>query len=422
VTARGLRSLPFGAVGGPTAGYVAVGVSGFALLASGPRLLGHDEFSLLAIAWTIATIVGVGIGQPGEQTVTRVTAGAGESPVATGVQRRLGAVAALTLLLPVAAWLGHAPLLGGSVLWSSSVVVFAVGWAVLAGPRGRLAAASDFAGYSGTLAAEATTRVGLCALAWLVPSAASALLAAAVGVPMLVSALVARRRLPATVGGPAAATVRAHASEQSFITAVALLSQVAINSAPLWLQARATDAALAGQLVSATSYLRIPIFLIGGLGTVALSAVSGAHGSRDLVRARRIALRSAGTAAALGIVGTAVLLLVSGPALHVLYGTAIDLGEGTLLVIAAGTVLAMTAGIVTLVCLGCDRSAATTAVWLTAAGVVTLALALQGGTVLGVVVVTALGQAVALLGLGVVAARALGRPDRAPSETSGPVP
>ncbi len=422
MTGRGLRSLPFAAVGGPTAGYVAVGVSGFALLASGPRLLGHDEFSVLAIAWTIATIVGVGIGQPGEQTVTRVTAGAGETSVGAGVQRRLAAVAGLTLLLPLAASLGHAPLLGGSVLWSTSVVVFAVGWAFLAGARGRLAAASDFAGYSGSLLAEAIARMALCALAWLVPSAASILLAAAVGVPILVSALVARRRLPATVDGPVRVTGREHLSEQSFITAVALLSQVAINSAPLWLQARATDAALAGQFVSATSYLRIPIFLVGGLGTVALSAVSGAHGSADLVRARRTALRSAGTAAALGVAGTALLLLVSGPALHVLYGTAIDLGEGTLLAIAAATVLSMTAGIVTLVCLGCDRSAAAAIVWLTAASVVTLALALQGGTVLAVSVVTALGQAVALLGLGIVAARALGGAVEAPSSASGPVP
>jgi O-antigen/teichoic acid export membrane protein len=377
---------------------------------------------VLAIAWTIATIVGVGVGQPGEQTVTRVTAGAGEPSVAAGVQRRLAAVAGLTLLLPLAAAVGHAPLLGGSVLWSSSVVVFALGWTFLAGPRGRLAAASDFTGYSGTLVAEAVARVGLCALAWIVPSGASVLLAAAVGVPLLVSALVARRRLPALATGTVPVPGRAHASEQSFITAVALLSQVAINSAPLWLQARSTDAALAGQFVSATSYLRIPIFLVGGLGTVALSAVSGAHGSRDLVRARRTALRSAGTAAALGIAGTALLLLVSGPALHLLYGTAIDLGEGTLLVIAAATVLAMTAGIVTLVCLGCDRSSAAAAVWLLAAVGVTLALAVQGSTVLAVAVVTALGQALALLGLGTVAARALRGPVEAPSSTPGPTP
>ena len=129
-----IRSLPYVDVGGPTAGYVAVGLSGFVLLASGPRLLGHDEFSVLAVAWTIATIVGVGIGQPGEQTVTRVTAGSGDPAVSVGVERRLVVVAALTLLLPALAASGHAPLLGGSVLWSSSVVVFAAGWAMLAGP------------------------------------------------------------------------------------------------------------------------------------------------------------------------------------------------------------------------------------------------------------------------------------------------
>jgi O-antigen/teichoic acid export membrane protein len=312
------------------------------------------------------------------------------------------------VLLPVLASLGYAPLLGGSVLWSSSVVVFALGWTFLAGPRGRLAAASDFSGYSGTLLAEGLTRVGLCLLAWMVPSAAALLLASAVGVPVVVSALVARRRVPTQPPGDGEVAGHAHLSEQSFITAVALLSQVAINSAPLWLQARTTDAALAGQYVSATSYLRIPIFLIGGLGTVALSAVSGAHGGRDLVRARRTAIRSAGTAALVGLVGTGALLLVSGPALRIIYGTNVDLGEATLLVIALTTVLSMTAGIVTLVCLGCARSAPAAAVWLLAALGVSAGLAAQAGSVLSVAVVTAIGQVVALTGLGLVSVRALG--------------
>ena len=404
----GLRSLPLVDVGGPTAGYVAVGVSGFVLLASGPRLLGQGEFSVLAIAWTIATVLGVGIGQPGEQTVTRVTAGTGDPHVAAAVQRRLAVVAGLTVVLPLLAWSGHAAVLGSSVLWASSIVVFAVGWVLLAGPRGRLAAAKDFSGYSGTLLAEAVVRILLCAAAWLVPSAASSLLAAAVGVPIVASALVGRRRSRAAVPATPSSVRGAHISEQSFITAVALLSQVAINSAPLWLQARATDPALAGQLVSASSYLRIPVLLMGGLATVALSAVSGAYGVGDLPRARRTALRSSGTAALLGLVGTSLLLLVSGPALRLLYGSTIDLGAETFLVIALTTVLAMTAGIVALVCLACDRSAATAAVWAVAAGIVTLALALRGDSVTAVTVATAAGQAIALVGLAAVALRALG--------------
>jgi O-antigen/teichoic acid export membrane protein len=415
----GIRSLPFVDVGGPTAGYVTVGVSGFVLLASGPRLLGHDEYSVLAIAWTIATIIGVGVGQPGEQTVTRVTAGTGSPHVAAAVQRRLAVVAGLTLLLPVLAWTGHLPLLGSSALWSASVVVFALGWMLLAGPRGRLAAVRDFTGYTGTLVAEGAVRILLCVVAWVVPSAASWLLAAAVGVPILASAAVARRRAAPTTAPAGRPGVTAHVSEQSFITAVALLSQVAISSAPLWLQARATDPALAGQLVSASSYLRIPVLLLGGLATVVLSAVSGAYGVGDLRRARRTALRSSATAAALGLGASAVLLLVSGPALHLLYGSTLDLGEGTLLVIALTTVLAMTAGIVALVCLGCDRSAATAAVWAVVAVAVTLGLALRGDSVSSVAIVTACGQALALVGLTAVALRGLGsRDDRRTPDTT----
>ena len=408
MSGSGLRSLPFVDVGGPTIGFVAVGGSAFVLLASGPRLLGHDEFSVLAIAWTLATILGIGIGSPGEQTVTRVTAAGGGPTVSAAVQRRLAVVAAVTLLLPLLALTGHAPLLGGSVLWGGAVVVAAVGWALLAGPRGRLAAARDFTGYTRSLVAEAVARTALCVLAWAVPSVAAPALAAAVGLPVVVSALVARRRASTAVPAAAAPT-GAHGSEQSYITAVALLGQVAINTAPLWLSARATDAALAGQYVSATSYLRIPLFLVGGLGTVALSAVSGAFGVGDLARARRTSERSAATAALVGLVSVAVLLLVSGPALHLLYGSAVDLATGTLAAVAVTTVLLMTANVLSLVCFGCDRSRAVAGVWLVVAVGTTLGLAVRDWSTLGVAVVTGIGQAVAVLGLSVVAARALRR-------------
>jgi len=398
--------MPFADVGGPTVGFVAIGVSAFALLASGPRLLGHDEYSSLAIAWTVATILGSGLGAPGEQTVTRVTASGGDPIVSAGVQRRLGVVALLTLVLPLAALTGHGPMLGGSVLWSSSVVVAAAGWALLAGPRGRLAAARDFTTYTRTLLSESVVRLALCGLAWALPAVAAPALAAAIGVPVVVSALVARARASVVVVTDPSTASRAHASEQSFITAVALLGQVAISTAPLWVQARATDVALAGQFVSATSFLRIPLFLVGGIGTVALSAVSAAYGVRELDRARRTTQRSTAAAAGIGLAGVVVLLLVSGPALRLLYGGAIDLGEGTLLAIAVTTVAYMTATVLSLVCFGCDRSRAVAAVWAVIATLTTLGLGVWGRSPLGAATVTACGQVlgvVALLGVAAVA-------------------
>jgi O-antigen/teichoic acid export membrane protein len=234
-------------------------------------------------------------------------------------------------------------------------------------------------------------------------------LAAAVGLPVLLSAVVARRRAAAVVVAATSEPSRAHGSEQSFITAVALLGQVAINTAPLWLSARAVDAALAGQLVSATSYLRIPLFLVGGLGTVALSAVSGAYGIGDLARARRTSERSAATAALVGLAGVGVLLLVSGPVLRLLYGSAIELAAGTLAAIAVTTVLLMTANVLSLVCFGCDRSRDVAAVWLTVAVVTTIGLAVWGRSTLAVATVTGFGQVVAVVGLTGVAASALRR-------------
>ena len=67
----------------PTAGFLTVGVSAFAMLAAGPRLLGDAEYSGLAVAWTVATIFGFGLAIPAEQTITRRIAGGGEA----GIQR-----------------------------------------------------------------------------------------------------------------------------------------------------------------------------------------------------------------------------------------------------------------------------------------------------------------------------------------------
>ena len=394
-------------VGGPTAGYVAVGVSGFALLASGPRLLGSIEYSLLAVAWTMVTIVGVGLAQPGEQTVTRVIAGGGQHGVSRTVVLRLLVVAAAALLLPALSWTGRSPWFGASALWAWSVVIAVAGWALVSGPRGRLAGASDFRSYSAVLLAEAFVRMLVIAAAWALPSLAAPLLAAAIGVPLVAAAVVAvvLARRHNTDSRPAERP--AHFQEQGVITAVALLGQVALSTAPLWLQAQSPDAALAGAFVTATSYFRIPILFIGGLAAVALTAVSASVSNGDVGSARRQARGSLLGATAVGVAGASALLLLAPLLLRLYYGQQIDLGPGVLMTLAATTVLAIAAGMLTQVLYGARRGATALAVWAIATAVTTLLLATARGDVLRTAVGVAIGQLIATAALALASVRAL---------------
>ena len=174
---------------GPTAGYSVVGLSAFILLASGPRLLGADEYSLLAVAWTALTIFGFGLAFPAEQTVTTVVAGGGSPKETLRIQGIVLSVACLTVVLPLAALLGANHLLGDSILWSMAIFGGSLAWAANVEPRGALAGAGRFHAYGLAQVGEGVTRILLCAAAWVLPQPA-AWLAAALVLPLVASALI----------------------------------------------------------------------------------------------------------------------------------------------------------------------------------------------------------------------------------------
>lgn len=396
-------------VGGPTVGYVAVGASAFALLATGPRLLGPSGYSVLAVTWTTSTIVGLGIAFPGEQTITRVLAAGGGSSVVRRVERRLGALAVLSLLLPLLALAGREPLLGGSALWSLSLSLYIAGWAGLASARGRLAGTRGFTSYATTLLVEAGTRIVLCLLAWVVRPWATVLLAAAICLPMIASAASGMRRARHVDRSAPEVGAHSHLREQLLVTVIALVSQIALNSAPLWLQARSGDSVVAGQFVSTTSYLRIPMLLVGGLTAVALSATSNAVGDADPARARSIVRRTLAALLGVAVAATGVLLLLSGPGLRLLYGAGLSIDHATMVVIAMGTVAAMLAGLLTVLTFALHRHGTSATVWVLVALAATCALALAGSTPLGAAAATSAGQALAAAALLVTVAVALRR-------------
>lgn len=412
----------------PTVGYVAVGVSAFALLAAGPRVLGQDAYSDLAVAWTVSTIFGFGVAIPGEQTVIRGVAGGSTGPVTRHVRTRLLLATTPILLCAVAAGMGVGLFGVDEPIWWVATAVAAIGWALLMSPRGSLAGRGDFTAFGVALIIEAAIRVALVALAMVVPrgSAASTwLLAGAVGLPLLVAAgaAVALRRhalesadsagdepdrslaastlsRPATPGGTA--------GEQSSLTALALAMQVLLNSAPLWLSARPeVSAATAGLYVSVTSYMRIPALFTGGALAVVLSRASSMHADGDRGALRAMLSYHLRVIGGLTSALTLLLILAAPVGLAILYGRGTQVGWLVLALIGIATVLFSIGNLATSALIGMQRAGAAAGVWALAAVCASVGLAFVPPTLVGASWAVLVGVVVGCIGAAVVLARGL---------------
>lgn len=346
---------------GPTAGYTAIGLSAFLLLASGPRLLGADEYSLLAVSWTILTIFGFGLAFPAEQTVTTIVAGGGPHDQVRRILRIVALVAAALVVLPLAALVGANHLLGDSVLWSTAILGGAVAWTANVVPRGMLSGAGRFHAYGLTQVGEAVTRILLCALAWVLPQPA-VWLAAALVLPLVTSAVIGYRRSERPEDpGARPPDPAARVSSFGAIVVVAVSFQLILNAAALVIQWRLPGQP-AGEYVSAMTYMRIPMLLTGGFMTVVLSSAALAWASANS-RALNRALSMAGLGALTCLAATVGVWLVSSAALTVFYGSTIEFERGTLALLGIVVVLAVTANLLTQIGLGAHRQRAMAVIW-----------------------------------------------------------
>ena len=412
----------------PTVGYVAVGISAFALLAAGPRVLGQDAYSDLAVAWTVSTVFGFGVAVPGEQTVVRGVAGGSAGAVTRHVLFRL--LLATTPILVCAAFaVAGVDLLGVEApIWWLATAVAAIGWAVLMGPRGSLAGRGNFAAFGVVLIVEAVGRVALVAGAMVAPRGSDGstwLLAAAVGLPLLVAAgaavVLGRRALASAQAQDAAPSLSLSAApvpqpvvthgtagEQSSLTALALAMQVLLNSAPLWLSARPeVSAATAGLYVSVTSYMRIPALFTGGALAVVLSRASSMHSDGDRGALRGMLAYHLRVIGGLTSALTLLLILAAPVGLAVLYGRGTHVGWLVLVVIGVATVLFSLGNLATSALIGMRRSGAAAAVWVLAAVCATAGLAVVPPTLIGASWAVLVGVVVGCVGAAVVLIRGL---------------
>ncbi len=390
-------------------GYGAVGASAFALLAAGPRLLGPDGYSSLALTWTVVTIIGIGVAAPGEQTITRSIAAGSDDGVVAAVARRLTVLPVVaTLLLP-----GAVLLLDQQVrdvgIWTSTLVVSAASWVVMACTRGTLAGRHRFDQYAATLLTESATRIVLVAVAWLAPAYALWWLAASVALPLVASAGVGLLALRRSVDLSAESFPEDSRREHLSITSVALLGQVCMSTAPLWLHWQSADEALAGAFVSATSYMRIPLLLAGGLYGPILAQAAQAYAAWDRHRVWNRTLVGVFTGVGGSSAMVFVLFVASGPALTLLYGGNIGLSNAVLLLLGLSTIGSVASNVLTQVLYGCERSPSASLAWIPPAFVTTLLFASSDGDVGRMAASMAVGQIIAVVGLLALLPRALPR-------------
>lgn len=391
-------------------GYGAVGASAFALLAAGPRLLGSGGYSSLALCWTVVTIMGIGVAAPGEQTITRALAAGRPDSVVAGVARRLALLPLLAAALLPATVLVLDEQVQNAGVWTPTLVLSAVGWVLLACTRGMLAGAHRFEWYAATLLTEALIRIGLVVVALLAPPEQALLwLAASMAVPLAGSALVGWWGLRDSIDLGARASFRDSRHEQGSMTTVAVMGQICMSTAPLWLHWQSTDEALAGAFVSATSYMRIPLLLAGGLYGPILAQAATAFAERDRLRVRNRTVIGLLVGVGGSTAAVLMLLVASGPALTLLYSGNIGLSNEVLLWLGLATIGSVASNLLTQVLYGCERSPSTAVAWILPAVLTTVLFATAGGEVGRIAWSMAVGQFIAAAILGALLPRALPR-------------
>lgn len=361
---------------GITAGYLAVAGSSVVLLGAGPRILGPDGFSTLAMVWTLSTLFGLGLANPTELVVTRrVSAG---EPAALRPLRWLalwGTLSAAAVLL----FCGSLPAAQNGIGLVPGTLAAVLGWVAACWVRGILAGTGRLMRYALVLVVEASLRVLLVALALYFPQWAGALLAAAVGGPLLVAAgigLLLRRPVPRSHR-----TRSDHAGEHLYFAIVSLAYQLCLNGPALALdwQVGPTQPALVGAFVAVSTVLRSPSLLVGGLSTQALVTLSRAwvRGDRSGYDAgtRSLALRWAAL-----VIPTTLLVLVLSPwLLPLYYGSSTDVPTSLGVALAVSTVVATGAAVGTGPLFAAGRGRTAASAWASGAFVTTVVVVSSGG-------------------------------------------
>ena len=407
---------PIGAVGTVAGGALLSGAASVAGLALATRTLGTGRVGPLAVAWTLAVVVGPGLWSSVEQEAARATArGEGTAAVSRLVVRRALVAAAV---VATAGMIARHRLFGGSTAVPLALAAVAAAYGPLHLAWGRLAGERRSSALAVAIAVEGMTRlvlVGGTASVTDAVGAFAAALAAAVALAAVVATATARagERVrpdnPATVdlrtgdpesedrggtGGGTAARVRS-------LTWAGLLSQGLFLTSPaiFELLTPAEDPRTA-RLAMAVVMARAPALAWKGVLAAVVPAVAADTPDSPGERAApasvaRAVLAGTGVAA---VVGTVVAVALGDRVLELLTGAGPRLGQPALALLAVATAAFLGALTATSALAGSGRARAAASSWAVGVTVAAAAVVVPGDPLRRVVTSLAVGTAVALAG------------------------
>jgi iron(III) transport system ATP-binding protein len=384
------------AAGTVATGALVSGAASVAGLALAARALGPSRAAPLAVAWTLAVVVGPGVWSAVEQHAARSSASSAVSDA--GVTRRalrlVVAVAVVGLLL-------RGRIFSGSVAVPLSLAAIGAAYGPLHAAWGRLAAQRRSRALAFSVATEGVLRlvlVGVAALVFDDVGAAACAFAAAVAVAALLASRVAG-------GGPADAPGGPPPTDLAALTAAGVLAQITLLASPAVLEWLAPTDPRTARLAMALLLARGPALVSKGILATVVPAVSGTVVG---TRARAVATVGRIALALVAGVGTAAMVgaaLFGDPVLRVLTGPGRALGAGPLALLAFGAAAHLGAVAVTSALAGARRGRAAAWAWAVAMTVGALTVAVPGDPVLRVAGGVAAGATTALLLLVLVATR-----------------
>jgi O-antigen/teichoic acid export membrane protein len=354
-------------------GFTLVAGSGAALLAAAPRVMGHDSFSGLSMAWVISVIFGFGVATPTEQLISRRrNAGdqvPGRSPAYWLSVVGLAVCAAVGVLLTRDVG-QHYPMLA----WS---LVAVLGWVFVSPQRGELLGHQAIRAYAATMVLEGLLRTGLVLVAIVWTSAASVLFGASIGVPLLVSAAAAHL-IPISRDGRHESPRIAPGFEQVAFIVTALGYQASINLAPLALSWKVADQNrdFVGAFVVANSWMRLPTILVGSITVAALAELSRVASIGSLAGFRTELRRSGAACLTLAVGGALVCGATAEAATTLVYGSRIVLPAHGFAFLGLSTALAIVASWLSVPLMAMRRAVTAAAVWGLGSALTVLTLAI----------------------------------------------
>lgn len=356
------------------AGLGVFGAANFAFLGLAGRLLGPADAAPVTVLWTLLNAVGIGLYLPLEQEIgRRLSASAAGGEQAPRLTRTLRYAGLSLLVIGLVTLVGHdtiaTHLLSGETTFPLILAAGLLGQALAYLARGLLAGSGRFRRYGAQFMIDGALRTAGAALLYVAgvdsPAAFAWLLvvtpvvASVVTVPP--SALVVFRRRT-TEGGTGDDTGPSADVNLAPLVTASVTGQLLANAGPIAVAALATasEQALSGRFVAAVTIARIPLFLFAAVQAVFLPAMAALVARRDHLGFSRSISKALLATGALGLIGTAAVVVAGPFALGLVYGPEFLVGRGIMGLVAASGAFFMLAQVLALGLLAhhSDRSAA----------------------------------------------------------------